>query len=105
MFYILVFESNLLCIIIQGNISRQEAVSMIPPMVLDVKPHHKVIVAINYKKYLTLHLILNKYHSNLLKTFLLKLNRFFVIIQLPFSTWGFFFHILFKNIHKEKNFR
>lgn len=26
-----------------GNTSRQEAVSMIPPLVLDVKPHHKVI--------------------------------------------------------------
>ncbi|KAK0425499.1 hypothetical protein QR680_009237 [Steinernema hermaphroditum] len=26
-----------------GNISRQEAVSMIPPLLLDVKPHHKVI--------------------------------------------------------------
>lgn len=26
-----------------GNISRQEAVSMIPPIVLDVKPHHKVL--------------------------------------------------------------
>ncbi|XP_034256259.1 tRNA (cytosine(34)-C(5))-methyltransferase [Thrips palmi] len=26
-----------------GNISRQEAVSMIPPLVLDVKPHHKVL--------------------------------------------------------------
>lgn len=26
-----------------GNISRQEAVSMIPPVVLDVQPHHKVI--------------------------------------------------------------
>ena len=26
----------------QGNISRQEAVSMIPPLLLDVKPHHKV---------------------------------------------------------------
>jgi len=25
-----------------GNISRQEAVSMIPPLLLDVKPHHKV---------------------------------------------------------------
>lgn len=25
-----------------GNISRQEAVSMIPPVVLDVQPHHKV---------------------------------------------------------------
>lgn len=26
-----------------GNISRQEAVSMIPPLVLDVKPHHKCL--------------------------------------------------------------
>ena len=26
-----------------GNISRQETVSMIPPLVLDVKPHHKVL--------------------------------------------------------------
>ncbi|XP_050718595.1 tRNA (cytosine(34)-C(5))-methyltransferase-like [Eriocheir sinensis] len=26
-----------------GNISRQEAVSMIPPVVLDVQPHHKVL--------------------------------------------------------------
>ncbi|XP_055298794.1 tRNA (cytosine(34)-C(5))-methyltransferase [Sitodiplosis mosellana] len=26
-----------------GSISRQEAVSMIPPLVLDVKPHHKVL--------------------------------------------------------------
>lgn len=26
----------------QGNISRQETVSMIPPLLLDVKPHHKV---------------------------------------------------------------
>ncbi|XP_022108755.1 tRNA (cytosine(34)-C(5))-methyltransferase-like [Acanthaster planci] len=26
-----------------GNISRQEAVSMIPPLLLDVKPHHKVL--------------------------------------------------------------
>lgn len=26
----------------QGSISRQEAVSMIPPMLMDVKPHHKV---------------------------------------------------------------
>ncbi len=26
-----------------GNISRQEAVSMIPPLVLDVQPHHRVI--------------------------------------------------------------
>lgn len=27
----------------QGYISRQEAVSMIPPLVLDVKPHHKIL--------------------------------------------------------------
>ena len=26
-----------------GNISRQETVSMIPPLVLDVQPHHKVL--------------------------------------------------------------
>lgn len=26
-----------------GSISRQEAVSMIPPILLDVKPHHKVL--------------------------------------------------------------
>lgn len=26
-----------------GNISRQETVSMIPPLVLDVKPHHKIL--------------------------------------------------------------
>lgn len=25
-----------------GSISRQETVSMIPPLVLDVQPHHKV---------------------------------------------------------------
>eukprot|EP00047_Mylnosiga_fluctuans_P003993 m.232176 g.232176 ORF g.232176 m.232176 type:complete len:769 (+) comp12310_c0_seq1:46-2352(+) len=27
----------------QGNITRQEAVSMIPPLLLDVQPHHKVL--------------------------------------------------------------
>ena len=26
----------------QGNISRQEAVSMLPPLLMDIKPHHKV---------------------------------------------------------------
>ncbi len=26
-----------------GNISRQEAVSMIPPLVLDCKPHHRIL--------------------------------------------------------------
>ncbi|ETW75883.1 hypothetical protein HETIRDRAFT_436831 [Heterobasidion irregulare TC 32-1] len=33
----LVFETEV------GNISRQEAVSMLPPLFLDVKPHHKVL--------------------------------------------------------------
>ena len=28
----------------KGGISRQEAVSMIPPLVLDVEPHHKVFM-------------------------------------------------------------
>ncbi|XP_048464605.1 RNA cytosine C(5)-methyltransferase NSUN2 [Rhincodon typus] len=28
---------------IQGNISRQEAVSMIPPLLLDIKAHHKIL--------------------------------------------------------------
>lgn len=28
-----------------GSISRQEVVSMIPPLVLDVKPHHKVLIS------------------------------------------------------------
>lgn len=27
---------------LQGNISRQEAVSMIPPLLLKIEPHHKV---------------------------------------------------------------
>ncbi|XP_062501509.1 RNA cytosine-C(5)-methyltransferase NSUN2-like isoform X2 [Corticium candelabrum] len=27
----------------KGNLSRQEAVSMIPPLLLDVKPHHKIL--------------------------------------------------------------
>lgn len=27
---------------VQGNISRQEAVSMLPPLFLDVQSHHKV---------------------------------------------------------------
>ena len=26
-----------------GNLNRQEAVSMIPPLVLDVQPHHKIL--------------------------------------------------------------
>lgn len=37
------FQSFLVCEAEAGNISRQEAVSMIPPLLLDVKPHHKVI--------------------------------------------------------------
>jgi len=28
--------------LVQGNISRQEAVSMLPPLFLDVQPHHGV---------------------------------------------------------------
>ncbi len=31
------------CKLFSGNISRQETVSMIPPLVLDVQPHHKVL--------------------------------------------------------------
>lgn len=31
-----------------GTISRQETVSMIPPLLLDVKPHHKVILIITH---------------------------------------------------------
>ena len=30
------------CLSSQGNISRQEAVSMIPPLLLKIEPHHKV---------------------------------------------------------------
>ena len=29
-------------LIVQGNLSRQEAVSMIPPLFLNVEPHHRV---------------------------------------------------------------
>ena len=29
----------------QGNLSRQEAVSMIPPLLLDVEPHHIVRIS------------------------------------------------------------
>jgi 16S rRNA C967 or C1407 C5-methylase (RsmB/RsmF family) len=36
----------------KGGISRQEAVSMIPPLVLDVEPHHKVF---ELKPYATPH--------------------------------------------------
>ena len=32
----------------KGNISRQEAVSMLPPLLLDVQPHHKVSAEHNY---------------------------------------------------------
>lgn len=30
----------------QGGISRQEAVSMIPPLLLEVQPHHKVVLTV-----------------------------------------------------------
>ena len=36
------YNSLLLFFRIQGNISRQEAVSMLPPLVIDIQPHHKV---------------------------------------------------------------
>lgn len=32
-----------------GNISRQEVVSMVPPLVLDIKPSHKVCIEKNIK--------------------------------------------------------
>ena len=28
--------------LLQGNITRQEAVSMIPPLLMDIHPHHRV---------------------------------------------------------------
>lgn len=34
-----------------GTISRQEAVSMIPPLLLDVKSHHKVIILSSGRKF------------------------------------------------------
>jgi multisite-specific tRNA:(cytosine-C5)-methyltransferase len=37
------FQNFLVCESEAGNISRQEAVSMIPPLLLDVQPHHKVL--------------------------------------------------------------
>src|SRR5271154_7074545 len=37
------FQNFLVCESEAGNISRQEAVSMIPPLFLDLQPHHKVI--------------------------------------------------------------
>lgn len=44
--YICVIKNNCRLLSInymQGNISRQEAVSMIPPLLLDVKPNHWVL--------------------------------------------------------------
>ena len=37
------FQNFLVCESEAGNISRQEAVSMIPPLFLDLHPHHKVV--------------------------------------------------------------
>jgi tRNA (cytosine34-C5)-methyltransferase len=37
------FKQFLIDMTESGNLSRQEAVSMIPPLLLDVKPHHKVL--------------------------------------------------------------
>lgn len=39
------FSNHHLLCISQGNISRQEAVSMIPPLLLKIEPHHKVLFA------------------------------------------------------------
>lgn len=35
-------RASFLCLSLQGNISRQEAVSMIPPLLLKIESHHKV---------------------------------------------------------------
>lgn len=32
-----------LVLLLQGNISRQEAVSMVPPLLMDIKSHHKIL--------------------------------------------------------------
>lgn len=37
------------CLSLQGNISRQEAVSMIPPLLLKIEPNHKVKVLTSLK--------------------------------------------------------
>jgi 16S rRNA C967 or C1407 C5-methylase (RsmB/RsmF family) len=37
-----------------GSITRQEAVSMIPPLLLDVEPHHKVSLITHLSVYATL---------------------------------------------------
>lgn len=36
-------HSNSLNVLSKGNITRQEAVSMLPPLFLDVEPHHIVL--------------------------------------------------------------
>jgi multisite-specific tRNA:(cytosine-C5)-methyltransferase len=57
----LVFETETVCRgvgwvfgtpvdLVQGNISRQEAVSMLPPLFLDVQPHHRVGLVIYLKQ-------------------------------------------------------
>ena len=43
-----------------GNISRQETVSMIPPLVLDVKPHHKVLGMYLSKRKIPYHVYISR---------------------------------------------
>lgn len=35
-------SSSAFCLL-QGNISRQEAVSMVPPLLMNIKSHHKIL--------------------------------------------------------------
>ena len=45
-------STSLLCYcVLKGNISRQEAVSMIPPLLLDVLPHHKVYIMSTHQQF------------------------------------------------------
>ena len=39
---LIVLSPQLLDLHAQGNVSRQEAVSMLPPLFLEVEPHHRV---------------------------------------------------------------
>ena len=42
------FALILLLLAVKGNITRQEAVSMIPPLLLDVKPNHNVSLNLHH---------------------------------------------------------
>ena len=57
--------------LVQGNITRQEAVSMIPPLLLDVQPHHKVL----YSFVLWFHLCVLALHEIHSQEFLLLLRH------------------------------